>query len=141
MKPDVMFRNTNEAMNRRLDDERSDDFRLAEQAAYVDACVIRGITALAHLSKHPGTMGALFDRARADEQTLNALAMRIQELPSVLSYHWLSGMECDHEARTDVATCACGRWRSAAQPSVGAAVQRWVEHVLAELSSAGEVTT
>ena len=48
----------------------------------------------------------------------------------VLRKHWLTGIECNHEARTDVATCYCSRWRSEPQPSVGEAVERWIEHVL-----------
>ncbi len=48
---------------------------------------------------------------------------------AVLREHWLTGIECDHEARTDVATCFCARWRSEPQPSVIQAVERWIEHV------------
>lgn len=50
-----------------------------------------------------------------------------------LRRHWLTGIECDHTARTDVATCYCTVWRSAPQPNVGEAIERWVEHVMESL--------
>lgn len=50
-------------------------------------------------------------------------------LRETLAWHFLTGIECDHDAKTDVATCACALWRSEPQPSVGAAVERWAEHV------------
>src|SRR6185312_11371646 len=43
-----------------------------------------------------------------------------------LRKHWLTGVICDHEAHTDVATCFCCHWRSTPQPSVGKAVERWI---------------
>jgi hypothetical protein len=47
----------------------------------------------------------------------------------VLRAHWLTGIECNHAQRTDVATCFCAVWRSAPMPSVGAAVDAWIAHV------------
>lgn len=49
---------------------------------------------------------------------------------SILREHWLTGVECDHEAKTDVATCYCSRWRSAPQPNIPAAVNEWIKHLL-----------
>lgn len=46
-----------------------------------------------------------------------------------LGTHFLFAIECDHEAKTDVAICACSQWRCPPQPSVGAAVDMWVVHV------------
>lgn len=55
---------------------------------------------------------------------------------AVLREHWLTGVECDHAARTDVATCYCSTWRSAPQPTHGEAVEAWVQHVLELLRDA-----
>jgi hypothetical protein len=47
-----------------------------------------------------------------------------------LRSHWLHTVICDHEGKKDAAACACGTWISPAQPSVGEAVERWIDHVL-----------
>lgn len=52
---------------------------------------------------------------------------------AVLREHWLTGLECDHDAKTDVANCFCSKWRPAPEPSVGKAVERWIEHVIDEM--------
>lgn len=53
----------------------------------------------------------------------------MKEFRDVLREHWLTGIHCDHEAKTDVATCYCSVWRSEPMPSVSAAVDAWIEHV------------
>lgn len=60
---------------------------------------------------------------------------------ATLREHWLTGIECDHEAKTDVATCFCARWRSEPQPTVIAAVERWIEHVAAQEAVSGLLPT
>jgi hypothetical protein len=45
-----------------------------------------------------------------------------------LRKHWLNSIECLHIIHSDVSHCACG-WESEIQPTVGEAVNRWVEHV------------
>jgi len=50
-------------------------------------------------------------------------------LARVLREHWLSMIECLHDSQTDKTHCACGAWVSKPQPSVGDAVERWIEHV------------
>jgi len=45
-----------------------------------------------------------------------------------LREHWLNSLECLHIIRSEVAHCACG-WKSDIQPTVGSAVERWIEHV------------
>ena len=47
-----------------------------------------------------------------------------------LREHWITGIVCDHEAKTDRATCSCSRWRCDPLPNVGAAVNAWIDHVL-----------
>jgi hypothetical protein len=51
----------------------------------------------------------------------------------VLKKHWLTGIECNHEAKTDVATCYCSTWKSEPCQSVGAAVDAWIAHVCEQL--------
>jgi len=48
---------------------------------------------------------------------------------AALKEHWLTGVECDHEAKTDTATCYCSVWRSKPMPNIPAAVGEWIEHV------------
>lgn len=62
-------------------------------------------------------------------------APREEALRTVLREHWLTAIDCDHEAKTDTARCYCTRWTGAPQPNVGAAVEEWIAHVLAALAS------
>lgn len=56
-----------------------------------------------------------------------------QRLAAVLREHWLTGTECNEQNGTNVATCYCSKWRSRVEYSPVAAVERWIEHVLAHL--------
>ncbi|SRR5229473_1344769 len=47
---------------------------------------------------------------------------------SLLNEHWLFGIECNHEAKTDQSICSCGL-KSPERESVGAAVQDWIKHL------------
>lgn len=51
-----------------------------------------------------------------------------------LRKHWLTGIVCDHEERTDAAACYCCIWRSAAEKSPVAAAHAWIEHVIQQMS-------
>lgn len=55
----------------------------------------------------------------------------------MLRKHWLWQVECHHETKTDTPRCSCSRWPCEPQPSVGEAVERWIEHVLEELIAEG----
>lgn len=50
-------------------------------------------------------------------------------LELVLSNHYATAVECDHETRTDIVRCACSRWTGTSQPSVGAAIKEWINHI------------
>lgn len=67
------------------------------------------------------------DRANA---RLMAASTRLLGALKNLRTHWLQTIECNHEAKTDRAVCACGVWVSSPQPNVGQAVERWIEHVM-----------
>jgi hypothetical protein len=84
-------------------------------------------------------IGGVHDAAQKIVEYLTTLPARCQAesapqsfdaIRSVLRDHWLTGMHCDHDANTDVATCFCTVWRSEPMPNVGAAVNAWIEHVL-----------
>jgi hypothetical protein len=47
-----------------------------------------------------------------------------------LREHYLFAIQCDHEAKTDVPLCSCSKWPCPPQPSIGEAVERWIDHVL-----------
>jgi len=48
----------------------------------------------------------------------------------VLREHYLTGITCDHERGMDNPVCACSREFLGWHPSVGAAVEAWIGHVL-----------
>lgn len=48
---------------------------------------------------------------------------------AVLREHWLARLECDEDRSLDRASCACSRIALHWQPSVGEAVQEWIEHI------------
>lgn len=62
------------------------------------------------------------------------LSERSRELVAkVLKEHYLSAVQCDHEAKTDLACCWCAVWSSGPRPSIGEAVDAWVGHVLEQI--------
>lgn len=60
-------------------------------------------------------------------------------LKAHLRAHYLRAIECRHESGTDIPHCACCEWPCPAQPNVGQAVERWVEHFMATLPVAPRV--
>lgn len=53
---------------------------------------------------------------------------------SVLKGHYLALLECDPEAETDQAYCWCSLVDLGVHPSVGAAVDSWIDHVMEKLN-------
>lgn len=49
---------------------------------------------------------------------------------NVLSIHWLEGIKCNHSAKTDVSSCACGWADRTPRLTVGTAVKTWIGHVM-----------
>ena len=60
----------------------------------------------------------------------------VERLRAHLREHWLANIACDHEAKTDTASCSCSMWRDEPHPSVGEAVDAWIEHVFSTLPAA-----
>lgn len=56
--------------------------------------------------------------------------LRREMVAAALREHWLTGVQCNHDDKTDVATCFCARWRSADSPNVAVAVSEWINHVM-----------
>jgi hypothetical protein len=50
--------------------------------------------------------------------------------PEVLKAHYLAEVVCDHEQGMDQPRCACSLVNLGWHPSVGAAVDAWIEHVM-----------
>ena len=65
--------------------------------------------------------------ARLQTEVENTMRARFRR---ALKEHWLTGVQCNHDDKTDVATCFCARWRSADSPNVAVAVSEWINHVL-----------
>jgi hypothetical protein len=47
-----------------------------------------------------------------------------------LTGHYVTAIDCDHDAKTDIVRCSCSVWTGTPQPSVGAAVREWADHVM-----------
>ena len=58
------------------------------------------------------------------------------KLADALQQHYLSEIVCDHERKMDNPRCACSLVDLGWHPSVGAAVQAWVDHVLTVVAPA-----
>jgi hypothetical protein len=56
-----------------------------------------------------------------------------EAIRKALKEHWLTSIQCDHESRTDRAGCFCGTWYCEPQPSIGEAVDKWIEHLIDSL--------
>lgn len=59
-------------------------------------------------------------------------------LRQVLRDHWITGIVCDHEAKTDRATCSCSLWYCEPQDCVGDAVDSWIDHIQDQLELLSE---
>jgi hypothetical protein len=59
-----------------------------------------------------------------------------KQFAETLRKHWLWQVECHHADKTDTSRCFCSLWVCQPQPSVGEAIERWVEHVLEHLDDA-----
>lgn len=57
----------------------------------------------------------------------------LRGLADVLAKHYLAEVACDHERREDNPRCACSLVHLGWHPSVGQAVDAWIEHVLTML--------
>lgn len=62
-------------------------------------------------------------------------AYTADQVGTVLKEHFLYAIVCNHEAKTDVAQCGCSLWLCPPQSSIGAAVDRYVEHFKAVLAA------
>ena len=66
--------------------------------------------------------------------TLDKYLASKTHLAEVLRNHWVTAMECTHDdspsGGTDIVRCSCSQWTGTVQPTVGAAVEEWVQHVL-----------
>lgn len=58
-----------------------------------------------------------------------AAAQMVDRFRFALRSHWLTHIECDHEAKTDRPVCSCSLWRGPVKPNVGEAVEAWIDHV------------
>lgn len=61
-----------------------------------------------------------------------------ERLRSVLKEHWITSVNCDKQESMNRASCSCSLLVGHRVPSVGAAVDEWIEHVLATLASPHE---
>lgn len=88
-----------------------------QQAAEELACAIHGETFLRML---PAITTAI---EAAEQRGLERMVVALQD-------HWLWELKCNHEEKTDVAKCSCGKWKSEAKRSVGEAIAEWINHAL-----------
>jgi hypothetical protein len=60
-----------------------------------------------------------------------ALVPALRAARYLLRTHYVLSIDCDHARHQDRAICACGTWTAPWCASVAAAVDAWVDHVLA----------
>jgi hypothetical protein len=77
-------------------------------------------------------MGKLEDQMNRT-QLERGLSVSLAKIRGALREHWLTGIHCDHEAKTDKASCYCAIWASAPLPNVGSAVEAWIDHFISTL--------
>jgi hypothetical protein len=77
-----------------------------------------------------GEMAKLANQRTADRDALQA---RLDSVPNILRQHYLAWIECDHEQQMDNPQCACSKVDLGWHPTVGDAVNAWIEHVRAAL--------
>lgn len=61
---------------------------------------------------------------------------RREALRTTLKEHWITAIKCDHEAHTDMPICYCCERLCDPQPTLGAAVDRWIDHVISQFEAA-----
>lgn len=102
-------------------------YRSAMFARHLAAVAIRELRAMR--TSHAEMMRMWME----EEQALATDFVDLVTVHRVLREHWLTAMECNHEAKTDTVRCYCTVWTGTPQPSVAAAIEQWVEHVLNHL--------
>jgi hypothetical protein len=75
----------------------------------------------------------LYNRAVAAESERDGLQARLGAVPNILRQHYLAWIECDHDKQMDNPQCACSKVDLGWHPTVGDAVNAWIEHVRAAL--------
>lgn len=64
---------------------------------------------------------------------MTTIGLTREQLERLMRDHWLAGIHCDHATKTDKPSCSCSMWNCQPQPSVGEAVERWIEHFMAKV--------
>lgn len=77
-------------------------------------------------------------RSVAAQARDEAMADMRRLFKETLQKHWLTGVDCNHEEKTDVARCWCSFWTGTPQPTVILAVMEWVDHVMDEAAMQAE---
>jgi hypothetical protein len=58
-----------------------------------------------------------------------------EQVRGALGTHWLAQIECDHDAEQDRPVCGCSEVDLGWHPSIGVALDIWIDHFLAHLDS------
>ena len=105
--------------------EAAHDAALAEADRYCDECD--------RLMDHVLAREARWQARAESAEAQLALAREdgARSMAAMLKEHWLAGIDCDHETKADRPRCACSRVNFGWYKSVGEAVNRWTEHLLA----------
>lgn len=104
--------------------ERELEARRDEYAAASKVLEDAGVPEIVHDGEH-STWRALSLRMKLLVEKNDTQAALVFTL---LADHWPT-IVCDHERKTDKAQCSCCTYEPPECPSVGAAVQSWIDHV------------
>lgn len=66
----------------------------------------------------------------------SAAAAERERWQAALAEHYLMGINCDPDTKRDNPMCGCSRIHLGWHPSVGAARQAWIDHVVGLIESA-----
>lgn len=58
------------------------------------------------------------------------VGIEMGDVRGALKEHYLAAIVCDHEKKNDTPICACSRVHLPTMPTVGKAVDVWVDHVM-----------
>lgn len=78
-------------------------------------------------------MGKFEDQMKRD-QFERAVSVPLKKVRETMQAHWLTGIACNHEARTDRPSCFCTTWNGGDHPSIAKALDAWTDHFMQMLA-------
>jgi hypothetical protein len=68
------------------------------------------------------------------QQVERAISVPLAKVRTTMQAHWLTGIQCNHEAKTDRPSCFCTVWNGGDHPSIAKALDHWTDHFIEMLT-------